>query len=71
MELVELQLVQFGALEQNDELSSKYLSTHITPPPFVGSHKKCSINIAEETFENKFFKETIVTTFAFTKAQVT
>ncbi len=38
--------------------------------PPTSSHKKCSINIAEETFENKFFQETIVTTFAFAKAKL-
>jgi hypothetical protein len=36
---------------------------HIVCFPPTSSHKKCSINIAEETFENKFFKETVVITF--------
>ena len=43
-------------------------STHITLPSYVASHNKCFINIAEETFENKFFKETVVTTFAFNQS---
>ena len=33
--------------------------------PPTSTHKKCSINIAEETFKNKFFQETVVTTFVF------
>ena len=50
----------------------KYFAKHTIPntlcfPP-TSSHKKCSINIAEETFENKFFKETVVTTFAFNQS---
>ncbi len=36
--------------------------------PPTSSHKKCSINIVEEAFENKFFKETVLTTFAFNQS---
>lgn len=36
--------------------------------PPRSSHKKCSINIVKETFENKFFQETVVTTFAFNQS---
>ena len=41
---------------------------HILRFPPTSSHKKCSINIAEETFENKFFEETLVITFAFNQS---
>ncbi|WNH10297.1 hypothetical protein [Thalassobellus suaedae] len=44
---------------------------HILRFPPTSSHKKCSINIAEETFENKFFEETIEILSLLTKAQVT
>lgn len=50
------------------EVINLYAIPHTLYFPPTSSHKKCSINIVEETFENKFFKETVVTTFAFSQS---
>ena len=65
-----LNIVNFVRIYLRKNHKDLYLVLFISIPhtlrfPPTSSHKKCSINIVKKLFENKFFQETVVTTFAF------